>query len=117
MDAWPFLVSRNRSLDYRAVVAPDFLVRAGRAQILAVAATGDPTAPDHIFARQIRDADVGDVTLVFQVVTAREGGEVLTDGFGREIEWVEGVVLKGREDDASVTRADLEEAHRRLEGP
>ena len=43
IEAWPFLVSRNRYLDYRTVVAPKFICEAGISNLLARVADGDLT--------------------------------------------------------------------------
>ena len=41
IQAWRFLVSRNQFLDYRTVVAPDFMCQVNIASVLAKAAEGD----------------------------------------------------------------------------
>ncbi|MEI1375673.1 hypothetical protein PQG02_03220 [Nostoc sp. UHCC 0926] len=103
MNAWPFLVSRNQYIDYRTVVAPDFICNAGISSILARTADGDLTEPGNAFIRTIEGSKAGSFTIVFQVVEATEqdinypgGNAVLKDSFGREIYLIKGFVLKGK---------------------
>jgi hypothetical protein len=53
IQAWRFLVSRNQFLDYRTVVAPDFMCQANIASLLAKAAEGDLTNDDSVYYREI----------------------------------------------------------------
>lgn len=117
---WPFLVSRNRMLDYRTVVAPDFICNAGIAKLLARVAEGNLTERGCAIRRRIEGSDAGDFTIVFRVVYAREkdinpngGNEVLKDSFGREIDLLEGVVFK-EVDEIDVKEVDLDKAHKLL---
>lgn len=111
-NAWPFLVSRNRILDYRLVVAPDFLVEAQTSNRLIryveADATGNPTRQD------VRDPELGDLTVVYRVAPAIDGERKYEDHVGRQILWIEGVVLKGT--GATLTDAVdvLSEAHERV---
>jgi hypothetical protein len=123
VEAWHFLVSRNRHLDYRTVVAPDFICKAKISNLLARVADGDLTEPRKGFIRQITGSKVGDFTIVFRVVKATEKylnpegvNETLKDSFGREIYLIEGVVVKGiwSKKDFVVTNQDIEEAHQLL---
>ncbi|MFB2836530.1 hypothetical protein [Floridanema evergladense] len=117
---WPFLVSRNRMLDYRTVVAPDFICNAGIAKLLARVAEGNLTERGCAIRRRIEGSDAGDFTIVFRVVYAREkhinpngGNEVLKDSFGREIDLLEGVVFK-EVGEIDVKEVELEKAHKLL---
>lgn len=117
---WPFLVSRNRMLDYRTVVAPDFICNAGIAKLLARVAEGNLTERGCAIRRRIEGSDAGDFTIVFRVVYAREkdinpngGNEVLKDSFGREIDLLEGVVFK-EVGEIDVKEVDLDKAHKLL---
>ena len=116
--AWMFLVSRNQYLDYRTVVAPDFME--GVSSILAREVNGDITEKYSPSYHQIRNPKGGDLTLAFRVIeaTAKDtgisGDGVLKDSFGREIYLIEGIVFKGIIPDVLVTWENLEEIHKVL---
>jgi hypothetical protein len=67
---WPFLVGRNPYLDYRTIVAPDFICDAGIPNLLARAADGDLSEPGYAISRKIEGSKVGDFTIIFRVVKA-----------------------------------------------
>ncbi|RUR74843.1 WD40 repeat domain-containing protein [Chlorogloeopsis fritschii PCC 9212] len=99
--AWYFLVSRNYYLDYRTIVAPDFICQAQISNLLARAANGDLTEEGTAICRKIIGSSVGDLTLVFQIVKATKadieiGDEttILRDPVGREIYLIEGLVFR-----------------------
>jgi len=117
IEAWPFLVSRNPYLDYRTIVAPDFICAAGIPNLLARAADGELTDPGHAIRRKVEGSEVGDFSIVFRVVQALEeyinfgdGENLLRDSFGREIYLLEGLVIKGISQ-VSITNEDLEGVH------
>lgn len=108
LEAWPFAVARNRSLDWRPIVAPDFLVRADRQYVLLRGMTldsADGTAVWSAPARVVDDAELGAMTVVSRarVMTRAElGGDgrtPLVDSSGREVSVVEGFVVRGRHPD------------------
>lgn len=118
---WPFLVSRNSYLDYRTVVAPDFICEAKKTNILARAAEGELTSSGQGIIRNIIGSKVGDFTIVFRVIKAMEkdinpSGEdnVLKDQFGREIYIFEGIVVKGIKEGFTIFDRDFLEVHQRL---
>ena len=118
---WPFLVSRNRDLDYRTVVAPDFMCAAKASNLLARVAEGDLTEEGKLFFRPIYGTKAGDFAIVFQVLHATERclnpqqkkDGVLKDTFGREIYLIEGLVIKGIDSkkDFSITDLEMDEVH------
>ena len=121
--AWPFLVSRNRYLDYRTVVAPDFICEAKIANLLARVTDGDLTEPGKGFLRQIAGSKAGNFTIVFRVLKATKkdlnskgGDEILKDQFVREIYLIEGVVIQGikSKKNVSISHKNIEEVHKRL---
>lgn len=120
--AWSFLVSCNQSLDYRTVVAPDFMCEAGLAGLLARVTEGDLTEQGTALYREVHNSKVGDITLVFRVIEAISedigisGNGVLKDLFGREIYLIEGIVLKGIVPNIPIAANNLEEAHKRILG-
>ena len=120
IEAWAFLVSRNPYIDYRTIVAPDFICAAGIPKLLARAADGELTEMGHAICRRIEGSDVGDFTIVFRVIEAKgayinstDGNNILKDSFGREIYLIEGLVVKGT-DKVSVTNEDLDNAHEQV---
>ncbi|MFM7887385.1 MAG: WD40 repeat domain-containing protein [Pseudanabaena sp.] len=118
--AWRFLVSRNQFLDYRTVVAPDFMCQANIASLLAKAAEGDLTNDDSVYYREIHGSKVGDLTIIYRVKEAQardinpEIDGALKDSFGREIYFIEGLVIKGINPSISVTVEILELNHQKL---
>ncbi|MDX2254778.1 MAG: WD40 repeat domain-containing protein [Pseudanabaenaceae cyanobacterium bins.39] len=118
--AWRFLVSRNQFLDYRTVVAPDFMCQANIASLLAKAAEGDPTNDDSVYYCEIYGSKVGDLTIIYRVKEAQardvdpETNGALKDSFGREIYFIEGLVIKGINPSISVTVDVLELNHQKL---
>ena len=120
IQTWRFLVSSNRFLDYRTVVAPDFICQANIASLLAKAAEGDLTNYDSVYYREIHGSKVGDLTIIYQVSEAQardvnpEIDGILKDSFGREIYFIEGIVAKGINLSISVTFENLELNHQQL---
>jgi len=101
LEAWPFVVARNATLDWRPILAPPFLVDAG-ADYLLVTETADagrdPTEPGQSV---VESSKVGTITIAFRSVPAtsallgRTPAEPLLDRFGRPLHVVEGVVIRG----------------------
>jgi hypothetical protein len=62
---WPFLVARGRRQDYRCLLVPEFLDRAGGRGFLADSVSGvDPGAPPTV--AHLADAPGGPITLVYR---------------------------------------------------
>jgi hypothetical protein len=126
IQAWGFLVSRNQYLDYRTVVAPNFMCQSGTSSVLAKAAGGELTQKGSALYRKIDHPKLGSLTLVFRVIEATvqdtgiAGNGILKDSFGREIRLIEGIVLKEImpdvvvTEDIIVTEGNLEEIHKQL---
>lgn len=120
IQSWRFLVSRNQFIDYRTVVAPDFMCQANIASLLAKAAEGDRTNDDTIYYREIHGSKVSDLTIIYRVIEAQardinpEIDGALKDSFGREIYFLEGIVVKGIKPSISVTFENLELNHQQL---
>ena len=121
MQAWPFLISRNKVLDYRTVVAPDFMRENQTAPLLAKSAGGTFTEPNTAVLSTIPNAKV---TLVFRVLTARaqylakyenKEDDTLRDSDGRPIKLIEGIVLRGLNREISITADIFDEVHRQLQ--
>ena len=118
--AWAFLVSRNQYLDYRTVVAPNFMCKSGATSLLAKVAEGDLTEEGSALYREIYNSKVGDLTIIFRVIEANSeeigigDNGVLKDSFGREIYLIEGIVLQGIIPDIVVSQKNLENIHQLL---
>ncbi|XWK90052.1 MAG: hypothetical protein U7127_08395 [Phormidium sp.] len=101
IQAWPFLISRNQSIDYKTVVAPDFIAQAKIRSLLGKVSEEYLSESEDISIREIQTSEVGKFTVVFRSVKARSNDigknrdEVLKDPFGREIYWLEGLVFQG----------------------
>jgi hypothetical protein len=120
IQAWPFLVSRNSYLDYRTIVAPDFICREEISSLLARVAEGNLTEQGFALYRIVYGSKANDFTIVFRVVRATKkeigqlsGDEVLKDQFGREIHLIEGIVLRDVSE-MSIPKEVLDQAHLQL---
>lgn len=101
--AWPFVVTRNRLLDWRPIVAPDFMIAQGGEYLLVHGADpGDGPIPSPVFERIVTTKRYGDLTLLAcsrHATADLIGGsaqEQLVDRVGRPIQLIEGLVLPGR---------------------
>ena len=120
IQAWRFLVSRNQFLDYRTVVAPDFMCQDNIASLLAKTAEGDPISDDQAYYREIYGSKSGDLTIIYRVFEAQardisdDAEGILKDSFGREIFFIEGIVLRRIHTSLSITLENLEFNHQQL---
>ena len=119
-DTWPFLVSCNKYLEYRTIVAPSFMCEARISSILAKAVEGDLTEPGTALYREINNSNVGNLTLIFRILEATasdigtEGNEVLKDSFGRAIYLIEGIVFIDLITNSVVTEENFKLLHKQL---
>lgn len=117
IEAWPFLVGRNKDLGYQTIVSPQFLSEADLAGLLAEAVGGDYSGLGSATYREILGSPVGDMSLVFRVVKAKAqdyglgGEEVLFDRSGRSIRLIEGFVIRGSSGGLRVSRNDFQITH------
>lgn len=121
MKAWPFLVSRNQSIDYRTIVCPKFIYNVGIHNILARTTEGELSEDKNAFIRIIKSREISPFTIVYQVFKATEKdinintqGEntLLKDSFGREIYLIKGFVLNGEHSDINFYKNNIEEAYK-----
>ncbi|WP_261570446.1 hypothetical protein [Frankia gtarii] len=94
--SWMFLVTRNRELDWRAILAPSFLIDAND-DFRLVTRTATPAHPQPPTARALDVPGHPQLTLLYR---SRPAGELLglptaRDRFGRPIFVVEGMVVDG----------------------
>jgi tetratricopeptide (TPR) repeat protein len=120
IDAWPFLVSRNRTFGYRTVVAPQFLHEQGAPNILMELAGGDVCSEEYAYYREIYGLKAAELTLIFCVFRAKEyhigleSEKSLVDEHGRPIDLIEGIVLRGIVSDILVTIGDLRDINDKI---
>ena len=118
--AWAFLVSRNQYLDYRTVVAPDFMCQVGASSLVAKVAEGEFTEKGSALYREIYNSKVGNLTIVFRVIEANSeeigiaDNGILKDSFGREIYLIEGILLQEIIPDVAVSQKNIEDIHKQL---
>jgi len=113
-EGWPFAVAHGRRAGFRTILAPQFLVDRGRAELLSVRiGSGGATAGEpHVV--EIHDADAGRLTVTATVSqpTDRELGGISADGVvasdehGRPLTMLYGVVVADRLR-GPLARADL----------
>jgi hypothetical protein len=119
-EAWPFLIGRTGTEDYRVVVAPGFMTGGKLAGMLRTWADGDPQPPDMGYVRALPAESAEPVTLVYRVLVPHPhdyglpGDRPLTDRYGRPIVMTEGIALRRPERAVAakgVNRADFDRAH------
>lgn len=121
IEAWGFLVGRNQYIDYRTIVAPPFLREAGLSNLLARVVESDViNKSGTAFFRLVEGLRLGTITIVFQIVEAKEKdinpqGEdtVLIDSFGREIYLAKGFVFEEecKQEDIKVNQTDIDKVY------
>ena len=92
---WPFLIGRGRSLGINTIVAPDFLVSSGGADLLPLKIGGEARLEP--LCVPFLHSMLGSLTVCYHVVPAMGDDGAYRDGFGREIEWIEGIILQGEQ--------------------
>lgn len=120
--AWPFLISRNKKVDYWTLVAPQFMIGTSGPALLRLELGKPGDEPGKIIYRQIHVPEVGEISLFFRMIEARRqhigqsGDKALIeiDG-GRTIYLIEGIVLEGVKPDIPVTDEILQTAHDQIE--
>jgi hypothetical protein len=96
---WSFVVARNRTLDWRPVVAPDVLVDEGSEFRLVLEATG--THPIDITRRTWAESSPDAWSIAYRSVSAmrsfvgERGESQLLDRFGRPVFLIEGIAMRG----------------------
>ena len=106
---WPFVISRSRSIDYRTLVAPDFILEAKSVHVISDNAGGER---EHVLlSTHVPRSPVGPLSLFYRIVPAQHNEEYVLDAFGRQVNIIEGVVMKGIIKDGSVTLQTLEDIH------
>jgi hypothetical protein len=115
--AWPFLITRNQTLDYRTLLAPQFLIDAGATGVVIREADAGGDHPWPVSWRHVDDPKAGDLWLVFRSVAATaslvggEDGQPLRDRSGRRIYLIEGLVVEGRNPNREAAESHLDRVH------
>src|SRR5437016_3303769 len=71
-EAWPFLISQHRQFGYRSVVVPEFLIEKNATRLLMRATGANLTDSDIPNYREIHDSLVGDITLIYRIILAKQ---------------------------------------------
>ncbi len=117
MQASPFLITANKPLGYRTVVAPTNL-NSRIAKLLADVAGKDISQDGTANARIIRGGVHGDFTLIYRRIRAKSSlitpntTGYLKDSFGRDIFLIEGIIVDGVRDNITVLQKEFEQAHK-----
>jgi hypothetical protein len=99
--AWPFIVARNATLDWRPILAPPFLIDAHADYLLVTETSGPGPELTKPSVTVVKSARAGTITIVYSSIPAttellgRQPAEPLLDHFGRPLHVVEGLVLRG----------------------
>ena len=112
--AWPFLISRNQHIDYRVIVAPDFLVQSGQSQLIS---RWTQNQDSHgIVINKTTHSTYGVLSIVFRQSPAKtKRNETFRDNVGRPILWIEGLVFNGDIEEHLVPTKILDEIRQKLE--
>ncbi|KAF0957313.1 hypothetical protein [Rhodococcus sp. T7] len=102
-EAWPFVVTRNSTLDWRPIAAPPFVIDARTDFLLVRHTAGDGAHPVPLTVRHVDGPIVGSLTLAFRsraatralLADSRDQESQLRDRFGRPVFVVEGLALRG----------------------
>ncbi len=97
--AWPFLVSTNATQGFVTILAPQFLVEAGVADLLRRVTDGEVTPEGAVNLLAVTGLPTGALVLAYRISVAPGAlidspDEILFDRQGRRILLVEGVVVE-----------------------
>jgi hypothetical protein len=102
-EAWPFVVTRNRVLDWRPIIAPEFMVEQGGYYLLTPESATEEDQPSTAPRERVISTErFGDLTLIYTTAPATQrllgeaSDQVLTDKGSRRISITAGLVLRGR---------------------
>ena len=94
LEVWPFLISRNQTLDYRPILVPDFLKE--NSTIIQRAAKLDHHS-NSMRSIEVCDDKYGSLIFSYRSITAERNDEVLLDASSRQIYRIEGFVFRGNQ--------------------
>ena len=107
---WPFLYAANVDLDYRTVVAPDFLVQAKKVSLLrrSLESRIDRRSEGQIRSAQLDADGIGQLSIFYRPEFVRDGEEEVCDRHGRPIVRVDGVLTREQSDGTEVGQGEIE---------
>jgi len=119
IEAWPFLVGRNKVLSYQTVVSPQFLSEHALSNVLEYAVVKADNPPGSATLREIQGTSIGNISLIIRTYRPHaqdvglEGTDLLTDRVGRLIPLAEGLAVHDvdQTEDIILTEEDLQIAH------
>lgn len=117
IEGWVFLVSRNKEIGYRTIVAPDFICDARISSLIESVVGGNITEPKKAIYCKIYDNRVGDLTLVFRVAKKTyedmeiEGNGIIKDCGSRIIKFFEGLVFQDQLKEIKVSEDTFSQIH------
>ena len=119
IQAWPFLVGRNKILSYQTIVSPQFLAENALSYVLEYAVVKADNPLGSATLREIHGTGIGNISLIFHTFRPHaqdvglEGTDFLTDRVGRLIPLAEGLVVHDTDqtEDLILTEEDLQIAH------
>ena len=100
MKIWPFLVSRNREIDYGTVVIPDFIQCSENKTVLDFFTSGEASGKSTVYLRQLDCHELGSLSLFYRISYASctdigyKNTDLLQDCFHRPIQIVRGGVAR-----------------------
>jgi hypothetical protein len=114
IEYWPFLIAANESWDYRIVLCPDFIERAGRRSVLRNCLDPSTALAEGTGSCHVSDERLGTVSLHFKASRLRDGIGDAYDNSGRPLVTIGGIAIRpglrqGRLDPTALQRA-LEQA-------
>ncbi len=114
--AWPFLVSTDATHGFTTVVAPQFMVEAGVADVLRNVTDGEVTPPGMAYLLPVTGLPTGALLIAYRISVAPGAlvdsqDEILYDYQGRRILLVEGMVVEALDGaDLALTEEDFRQA-------
>ena len=94
MEFWPFLIAANQHWDYRVLLCPDFINRAGRKDFFRKQLDPSPTADGKVRSQDVMDAKFGRISLFYRTTPVRRDGLEAYDKSGRLLVRHEGIVVR-----------------------
>ena len=99
--AWPFLISTDATSGFATIVAPDFMLAAGTADLLRTVTDGEETPNDAVYVRAVTGGPVGSLLVAYRISAAPGAlldrtDDILLDRQGRRILLIEGIVVTAR---------------------
>jgi hypothetical protein len=96
---WPFLMAANKTLDYRAVVCPDTVMRSKRPDLLrTIVGEQDESPPGTVYKNSIADDRLGTLDVYYRVEPLMRSDTRARDRKGRPLLRIAGFIIRGSDD-------------------